>query len=44
MRDILEYENYKVDEAEDGQVGIDKIKKGSYDLILCDIKMPKKME
>lgn len=42
MRDILEYENYKVDEAEDGQVGIDKIKKGSYDLILCDIKMPKK--
>tara|TARA_R110002049_G_scaffold140720_14_gene301939 strand:+ start:1613 stop:2779 length:1167 start_codon:yes stop_codon:yes gene_type:complete len=42
MRDILEYENYKVDEAEDGQAGLDKIKKGDYDLILCDIKMPKK--
>lgn len=42
MRDILEYEDYKVDEAEDGQMGIDKIKKGKYDLVLCDIKMPKK--
>ncbi len=42
MRDILEYENYKVDEAEDGQAGLDKIKQGGYDLILCDIKMPKK--
>ncbi len=42
MRDILEYENYKVDEAEDGQTGLEKIKKGGFDLILCDIKMPKK--
>lgn len=42
MRDILEYENYKVEEAEDGQAGLDKIKKGNFDLILCDIKMPKK--
>lgn len=42
MRDILEYENYKVEEAEDGQAGLDKIKKGDFDLILCDIKMPKK--
>lgn len=40
---ILSEENdkYKVDEAEDGLVGIDKIKKEDYDLVLCDIKMPK---
>ena len=40
---ILSEENdaYKVEEAEDGLVGIDKIKKEDYDLVLCDIKMPK---
>ena len=40
---ILTEENdtYEVDEAEDGLVGVDKIKKEDYDLILCDIKMPK---
>ncbi len=40
---ILSEENdaYKVDEAEDGLAGIDKIKKEDYDLVLCDIKMPK---
>lgn len=40
---ILSEENdtYEVDEAEDGLVGIDKIKKEDFDLILCDIKMPK---
>lgn len=40
---ILSEENdaYKVDEAEDGLVGIEKIKKEDYDLVLCDIKMPK---
>ena len=40
---ILSEENdtYEVDEAEDGLAGIDKIKKDDYDLILCDIKMPK---
>jgi DNA-binding NtrC family response regulator len=32
---------YKVDEAEDGFQGIEKIKNEEYDLILCDIKMPK---
>lgn len=36
-----ENESYQVDEAEDGLVGIEKIKKEDYDLILCDIKMPK---
>ena len=36
-----ESENYEVDEAEDGLIGIDKIRKEDYDLVLCDIKMPK---
>ena len=40
---ILTEENdaYQVDEAEDGLAGIEKIKKEDYDLVLCDIKMPK---
>ncbi len=40
---ILSEENdtYQVDEAEDGLVGIEKIKKDDFDLVLCDIKMPK---
>lgn len=36
-----ESETYEVEEAEDGSVGLDKIKKADYDLALCDIKMPK---
>ena len=40
---ILSEENdsYKVEEAEDGLQGLEKIKNEEYDLILCDIKMPK---
>jgi len=36
-----ESESYQVEEAEDGLAGIEKIKKEDYDLVLCDIKMPK---
>ncbi|APY09943.1 response regulator [Seonamhaeicola sp. S2-3] len=36
-----ESDTYQVDEAEDGLAGIEKIKKDDFDLILCDIKMPK---
>lgn len=36
-----ESKTYEVDEAEDGLAGINKIKEGDYDLVLCDIKMPK---
>ncbi|SHI66847.1 sigma-54-dependent transcriptional regulator [Flavobacterium terrae] len=36
-----ESETYKVDEAEDGVQGLDKATNEDYDLILCDIKMPK---
>ncbi|GAB4399884.1 MAG: sigma-54 dependent transcriptional regulator [Microscillaceae bacterium] len=41
LRDILEYENYEVDEAQDGEEGYLKIKENDYDVALCDIKMPK---
>ena len=41
LRDILEYEKFSVDDAEDGKAGLDKIAKKKYDLVLCDIKMPK---
>jgi DNA-binding NtrC family response regulator len=41
LREILEYENYKVDEAEDGAKAYNMIKDGDYDVVLCDIKMPK---
>ena len=40
---IISEENnsYQVEEAEDGLSGIEMIKNKDYDLILCDIKMPK---
>ena len=40
---ILSEENstYIVEEAEDGAVGYEKIQNTDYDLVLCDIKMPK---
>ncbi len=40
---ILTEENktYQVSEAEDGLAGIELIKKEDFDLVLCDIKMPK---
>lgn len=40
---ILSEENdaYQVEEAEDGLTGVEKIKNEDYDLVLCDIKMPK---
>ncbi|WP_370001247.1 sigma-54-dependent transcriptional regulator [Winogradskyella sp.] len=36
-----ESDTYQVEEAVDGLSGIEKIKKDDYDLVLCDIKMPK---
>ena len=36
-----ENESYQVDVAEDGVVGLEKIKNNDYDLVLCDIKMPR---
>jgi two-component system nitrogen regulation response regulator NtrX len=36
-----ENESYQVEEAENGLLGIEMIKNNDYDLVLCDIKMPK---
>jgi DNA-binding NtrC family response regulator len=43
LKKIISEENdsYHVEEAEDGLVGIDMIAKSDFDLVLCDIKMPK---
>jgi two-component system, NtrC family, nitrogen regulation response regulator NtrX len=40
LKEVLEYEKHEVDVAEDGLIGLDLIKEKSYDIILCDIKMP----
>jgi DNA-binding NtrC family response regulator len=36
-----ESDTYIVEDAEDGLAGLEKIKNNDYDLVLCDIKMPK---
>ncbi|MEI8110820.1 MAG: sigma-54 dependent transcriptional regulator [Chitinophagia bacterium] len=41
LRDILLHEGYQVEEAADGEIGIQQVKDKSFDLVLCDIKMPK---
>lgn len=41
LKEILEEKDHDVDEASDGQEGFKKLENGSFDLCLCDIKMPK---
>src|SRR5690554_4101830 len=41
LKEIFEFENYEVDEAEDGKEGLEKATSQYYDVIFCDIKMPK---
>jgi two-component system nitrogen regulation response regulator NtrX len=41
LKDILGNEGYKVDEAADGEEGLKKFSENNYDVVLCDIKMPK---
>lgn len=41
LSEILSYEGYKIDEAADGEEGLKKFSSTMYDLVLCDIKMPK---
>tara|TARA_B100000508_G_scaffold141092_1_gene146482 strand:+ start:159871 stop:161040 length:1170 start_codon:yes stop_codon:yes gene_type:complete len=41
LTEILEFEDFEVDEAQDGKEGLDKAKSSFYDIIFCDIKMPK---
>jgi DNA-binding NtrC family response regulator len=40
LGDILANEKYQVDQAENGEVALEKINETKYDVILCDIKMP----
>lgn len=41
LKEILEFEKYKIDDAEDGLAGMEMLNKNTYDAVLCDIKMPK---
>ncbi|MCG8320440.1 MAG: sigma-54 dependent transcriptional regulator [Cytophagales bacterium] len=41
LKEILDYEKYTTEEAKDGEEGLEMIKKNEYDVVLCDIKMPK---
>ena len=41
LKDNLEYENYKVDCADNGEDGLKKILENNYDLILLDVMLPK---
>jgi two-component system, NtrC family, nitrogen regulation response regulator NtrX len=41
LKDILGNEGYKVDEAADGEEGLKKFLATTFDVVLCDIKMPK---
>jgi len=41
LTEILSAEGYRTEEAGDGEEGLKKFKEKSYDVVLCDIKMPK---
>jgi len=41
LKEVLEYESHQIDLAEDGVIGLGMIKDNHYDIVLCDIKMPK---
>ena len=40
LKEILEFEGYTIDLAENGKQGVEKAKTGGYDLIYSDVKMP----
>ena len=41
IRDILEMEGHQVEEAEDGVEALSRLGNASFDVLICDIKMPK---
>ncbi len=41
LSEILSYEGYKIDEAGDGEEGLKKFTSNNYDIVICDVKMPK---
>ena len=41
LKDILQHEGFRIEEAADGEQGLQKLAAQPFDLVLCDIKMPK---
>jgi DNA-binding NtrC family response regulator len=41
LSEILSYEGYKIDDADNGEEALKQLKEKNYDVVLCDIKMPK---
>ncbi len=41
LKEILEFEKFEVEIAEDGIEGLEKFEKTNFDVVLCDIKMPR---
>ena len=41
LAEILSYEGYKIEEASDGEDGLKKFSSTTFDVVLCDVKMPK---
>jgi two-component system, NtrC family, nitrogen regulation response regulator NtrX len=41
LTEILSFEGYKIEEASDGEEGLKKFREKTFDVVLCDIKMPK---
>ena len=41
LKEVLEYEGFAISEATDGESALKMVLKESFDLIFCDIKMPK---
>lgn len=40
LKEILEFEGFEIEEAEDGKQGLEKMRDQLYDVVFCDIKMP----
>ncbi|MFC4261538.1 sigma-54-dependent transcriptional regulator [Ferruginibacter yonginensis] len=41
LTEILSFEGYQIEEASDGEEGLKKFGQKNFDVVLCDIKMPK---
>ena len=41
LSEILIYEGYKIEEASDGEEGLKKFAETAFDVVICDIKMPR---
>ena len=41
LTEILSFEGYKIEEAADGEEGLKKFREKTFDVVLCDIKMPR---